>query len=246
MNISRRDIESQFERVVRDGWLHFFAVNALLAETTTAHLLAIGSRETNLQNIRGDYRGGRYHGFGVMQVDIGTDPEFARNWKPSDVEGSIRRGTEIYLEKVRDTKASVGKRVSVRGRAFTGRAVEPDDLRRIATAAYNCGRWAHYHFTLGQHVDSTTTGKDYSRDVYDRAIEFADLLADVGSQPDAPSREICLQGKYARNSHKRRFGIEGVPHCHLPFGAAQETQETLQQADFERGPLAMPVPCKEF
>lgn len=238
MNATRKDIERQFTRIVAAGWLAWFQTAAKKSGTTTAHLLAIGSRETNLRNIRGDYRNGRYNGFGVMQVDIGTDPAYAQRWTPNAVEPSIRRGAEIYVSKVNDTKSCVGRRVTVRSRAFTGKAVEPDDLRRIATAAYNCGRWAHYHFSRGQHVDSTTTGRDYSRDVYDRAIEFADLLERSGLETDVVKTEIALQGKYARDAHRQRFGMAGIAsRIKLPSAASLEIDDELQHADYERDML---------
>ena len=240
MNCTRRDIENQFARVKKNGWLEWFQENAKKAGTTTAHLLGIGSRETNLKNIRGDFRGGEYHGFGVMQVDIGTDAEYVRTWTPDKVEPSVRRGTEIYLSKARDTRNCVGKRITIRNKSFSGQAVDDEDLRRIATAAYNCGRWAHYHFSKGNNVDSTTTGKDYSRDVYDRAIEFADILEKEGIEKNAVATELILQGKYARQADRDRFKskkivIAALPErFKLPVAESMEDEEVLSQADYER------------
>lgn len=241
MNATRHDLEIQFRRVVQNGWLAWFQREAKRAGTTTAHLLGIGSRETNLKNIRGDFRGGQYHGFGVMQVDIGTDPGYARHWTPQNVEPSIVRGIDIYLGKVADIRSCVGRRSIVRGRSFTGKPVDPEDLRRIATAAYNCGRWAHYHFSRGENVDSTTTGHDYSRDVYDRAVEFADLLTEGGYEKQATYDELSQQGKYARNEHVKRFYNEGprvtqlLPsRLQLPLGESQEAEDELAATDYER------------
>lgn len=203
MNITPKQIKSQYDRVKRDNWLPWFAEAAERASTTTAHFLAIGSRETNLRNIRGDFRNNRYNGFGVMQVDVGTDAEYAKNWKASDVEPSIRRGGEIYESKLDQVINGQGKSLTVKGKKFVGRKVQPDDARRIATSAYNCGLWAYFHFTNEAHIDSSTTGKDYSRDVYDRAIEFAALLESDGDA-GALAREIQLQGKYASDEAKSR------------------------------------------
>jgi hypothetical protein len=235
MNATRRDLEIQFRRVINRGWWNWFRKNAHRAGTTTSHLLAIGSRETNLQNIRGDFRDGKYHGFGIMQVDIGTDSEYARTWTADKVERGIDRGTDIFIGKVNDTRSCVGKKVLSRNKWFVGKAVEIDDLRRIATAAYNCGRWAHYHFSRGENLDSTTTGKDYSRDVYDRAIEFAELLEDGGYEENAVRLELRLQGKYARKAHLDRFGVEPeVERVKLPEAEPQESPEELERADYER------------
>lgn len=241
MNATRKQLEAQFQAVVRQGWLAWFQREARRAGTTTSHLLGMGSRETNLKNIKGDYRNGRYNGFGVMQVDIGTDPVYARTWTPDKVEPSIVRGVDIYLSKVVDTKWSVGKKVLARNRSFVGRMPEADDLRRIATAAYNCGRWAHYHFSRGTHMDSTTAGGDYSRDVYDRAVEFAEMLEHGGYEPNAIAAELTLQGKYARQSHRDRFRIVTNPRVNLPLDEPQEAAEMLEAADYGRDETAIDI-----
>lgn len=235
MNATRRDLEAQFNRVLQLGWLPWFQREAKRAGTTTSHLLGIGSRETNLKNIRGDFRNGHYNGFGVMQVDIGTDAAYARAWTPANVEPSIVRGVDIYLWKARDTKACVGKKTSIRSRSFVGRAVEADDLRRVSTAAYNCGRWGHYHFSRGEHVDSTTTGDDYSRDVYDRAVVFADILEERGLETMAVHQELALQGKYARSEARKQYGFEDLPErVKLAAGSPEEGQDELAAVDYER------------
>jgi hypothetical protein len=62
-----------------------------------------------------------YHGFGLMQVDIGTDPAFCNAWTPDNVQGSILCGCRI-LER---------KRIYLARKQCT-------DLKAIA-AAYNTG-----------------------------------------------------------------------------------------------------------
>jgi hypothetical protein len=116
MNISERDLRRQLERIRKDNWLAWFQESARRQGTTTAELLALGSRETNLKNIRGDFRGGVYHGFGVLQVDIGTDPDYCRNWTPKNVEPSIRRGSEILASKLTQVVKGQNKTLSVLAR----------------------------------------------------------------------------------------------------------------------------------
>lgn len=229
MDISPQDIARQYQKVKRRGWLPVFQREAKRAGTSTAHLLGIGSRETNLENIRGDFRGGIYHGAGVLQVDIGTDPEYVRTWTPDKWEGSVVRGTDILISKIDDTLKTQNKRVAVRGRSFVGKPVEADDLRRIATAAYNCGRWAYYHFSNGNNVDSSTTGGQYSRSVYDRAIGFAKLLEAEGIEPNALKQEIIYQGKYARDRHKQEAGFFYVDRVRMPAAPdASQTESSVQ------------------
>lgn len=224
--ISVSEIKRQYEKVKKRGWLPVFQREAKRVGTSTAHLLGIGSRETNLENIKGDYRNGRWNGFGPLQVDIGTDPEYARTWTSANWQQGVIRGADILIMKLEDVVRCGGRNVMVRKITFTAKKIDAaDDLRRIATAAYNCGRWAHYHFSKGQNVDSTTTGKDYSRDVYDRAFEFAKLLEADGLEPNAVKQEIIYQGKYARDRHKQEAGIFYAERVKLPQGEAQESRE---------------------
>lgn len=237
--ITHDQIRQQYEKVKRLGWMPWFEDEAERAGTTVAHLLGFGSRESNLTNLRGDFRGGRYHGYGPLQCDIGTYPEAPKVWSPQNAKPFIQKGVSIYISKVNDTKACVGRRTSVRAKSFTGAPVEPDDLRRIATAAYNCGRWAHYHFSRGENVDSTTTGREYSRDVYDRAIEFA-KLREADGEENALKQEIVLQGKYARDSVKKDAGIFYASRVKLPQAEPQEAAEELERADYEREEAVLP------
>lgn len=241
MAISAAEIKRQFNRAKTSNWLPWFQQAADRIGTSTAHLLAHGSRETNLKNIRGDFRGGIYHGFGVMQVDIGTDADYAKNWTSDKVEPSIRRGAEILSNKIDEIIAGQGKRLKVKGRAFIGKRVEDDDVRRIATAAYNCGMWAFFHFSRGENVDSTTTGHDYSRDVYDRAIEFAALLEEGGIEPGALKREVELQGKYARKSARERAGLPSIDRVSMPMGDAMDDQTELARVDYHVNPDGSPA-----
>lgn len=203
----------QFQRAIDYGWLPVFQREARRINETTAHLLAIGSRETNLKNIKGDYRSGVAHGFGIMQVDKGTDAHFAATWSAVNFEPGIVRGCDIYAQKREQVLKGQGRQLSVRnsrdGRSysFAGRAVASDDLRRIATAAYNCGLWAYYCFSKNKHIDSFTTGGDYGRDVYARAVIFAQLLEGVQLEPGAFKQEVERQGKYALDSDQRAAGL---------------------------------------
>jgi len=244
MDFTPQDIARQYQKVKRRGWLPAFQREAKRAGTSTAHLLGIGSRETNLENIRGDFRGGIYHGAGVLQVDIGTDPEYVRTWTPDKWERSVVRGTDILISKIDDTLRTQNRRVEVRGRSFVGKPVEADDLRRIATAAYNCGRWAYYHFSNGNNVDSSTTGGRYSRSVYDRASEFAKLLEADGVEPNAFKQEIIYQGKYARDRHKQEAGFYYVDRVRMPAapGASQaESSVTGRSQTSAAVPASIPA-----
>lgn len=207
--------QAQFKYAIDHGFLPVIQREAARIGETSAHVLAICSRETNVRNIRGDFRDGQYHGFGLMQVDRGTDPHFAATWSETNFEAGVIRGCEIYAQKCADVAAHQGKQLEIRRRGktyqFTGRQVERDDIRRIGTAAYNNGRWPEYAFARNQHIDSYTTGGDYGRDVYQRAIIFAVLLEQSGIEPGAFKREIEAQGDYALAVHQQAAGVQPTP-----------------------------------
>jgi soluble lytic murein transglycosylase-like protein len=160
MRSSATDLRKQFDAAAEKGWLQYFECAAQQYAFDVALLLAIASRETNVRNIRGDWRDGAYHGYGLMQVDIQTDPEFCLAWTPEDVKGSVLRGAAI-LDSKRKYLAQKGI----------------TDLRAIA-AAYNTGEGnVTRSVVAGLDPDRTTTGKDYGKDVVDRMKAFSRLLA---------------------------------------------------------------------
>lgn len=237
MDISLKDLKSQYSRVKKAGWLPIIARAAELSGSTTAHWLAFGSRESNLKNIRGDFRNGIWNGFGPVQVDVGTDPLFARNWSAGSldsIERGFKRGAEIYNLKKNQIINGQGKKLKVRSKNFTGKKpVAADDLRRLSTAAYNSGLWSYYHWSFGENCDSTTTGKDYSRDVYDRAVEFAALLEADGSEPNALAKEVRLQGKYTTKDALKRAGLnENRKLLSLPKAEPMDAEENLRRASY--------------
>lgn len=159
MSWKKEDLAAQYARVKAAGWLDYFSQSADTHNFDMEELLAIGSRETSLQNIKGDFRGGIYHGYGVMQVDISTDPDFCHTWTPDKVQASIERGTQILA----------GKRAYLAQHHVT----DPKDY----FAAYNCGQGVVAFAALHhQDPDIHTTGGDYGRDVCARRDIFAGLL----------------------------------------------------------------------
>jgi len=72
MNITRRQLRDQYNRVVRLGWLPFFeeaAKTITKGYYDTADLLGISSRETNLDPKWLTKAGDGGNGFGLMQAD---------------------------------------------------------------------------------------------------------------------------------------------------------------------------------
>lgn len=162
-NWTENDLKKQYDSAKQNGWLAHFEDAAQQHDFSVELLLAISSRETNLKNIKGDFRDGIYHGYGVMQVDIGTDPAFCKAWTPEKVRESVQGGCRILA----------GKRAYLAKKQCT-------DLRAIA-AAYNTGEGnVSRSLANGRDPDSTTTGRNYGTDVLARMEVFKRLL---GEQP---------------------------------------------------------------
>ena len=160
MSITPAQLSAEFEAVVKNGWLPFFMAAAQKYGFPPPLLLAIGSRETNLTNIKGDFRNGVWHGYGIMQVDIGTDPAFCKGWNPAMVAESIDEGTFILSQK--------------RQQLDDANIFDP----RALAASYNAGASAVIRaLAAGRDCDATTTGRNYGADVMERATGFASLMA---------------------------------------------------------------------
>jgi hypothetical protein len=159
-NWTNADLTRQVNHATASGWIPFFDAAAKQYDFDTDFLLAIASRETNLLNIKGDFHDGAYHGFGIMQVDVGTDPDFCASWTPDMVEPSIQAGTKILG----------GKRDSLEAKNIT-------DPKAIA-ASYNTGASNVIHsIANGFDPDRTTTGHDYGSDVMARMAVITGLRA---------------------------------------------------------------------
>ncbi|HTP30596.1 MAG TPA: hypothetical protein VMJ75_00390 [Candidatus Acidoferrales bacterium] len=157
-NWTETDLTRQLKHATASGWIPHFDAAAQQNNFDTEFLLAIASRETNLLNIKGDFHDGAYHGFGIMQVDVGTDPAFCASWTPDQVEASVQRGTQVLA----------GKREALAAKGIT-------DPKAIA-AAYNTGQGNVIRsLASGADPDRTTTGHDYGSDVMARRDVFVKL-----------------------------------------------------------------------
>jgi hypothetical protein len=189
-------LSTQYARAKRNGWLPFYRDAAAKFNFTTEDLLGKDSRESNLNNIKGDYHDGVYHGFGLPQLDIGSHRKFIESGQWQDVAKVVMKGAEALAEK-RDqiVKASKMKTVTIKFRSgktvkFTPKPFNDDELRQMTLAAYNCGLASYYHFSLGHDIDAGTTGKNYSADIIERSKDFADLMARDHFGATANDREV--------------------------------------------------------
>jgi hypothetical protein len=184
MGATKAQLKTQFERAKRLGWLPHFEEAAAKYGFEPAFLLAIGSRETNLDPkwLRNAGDGGR--GFGLMQVDVGTDIDWIKTGKWKDAREGILRGALVLSQKRTQLKGykpgtPVKARDSQSKRWYSTPAVaiKKGDYEKVLAGMYNGGSWPVYHYSKGRGSDYGTTGKDYGADVVARAAVFAQLLA---------------------------------------------------------------------
>ena len=175
-------ISLAFQRCEQLGWTVHFEKAAEVNSFDPELLISIGYRETNLNPKYLKVAGDNGHGYGLMQIDIRSYPQWvnAGNWK--DAKACIDKGAEVLASK-RDaiTEASGKTGIKIKDHAentytFDGKPISGLDLLRVTVAAYNCGMWAYYHYSKGHDVDRGTTGQDYSKDVLKKAIRFKQLL----------------------------------------------------------------------
>lgn len=192
--ISIGRLERQFTRARDKGWLPHFYEAAEIHGFEPELLLAIASRETNLDLVWLTKPGDNGNGFGLMQVDAGTDRDFARSGKWKDARLGILRGAEILAEKRErifkalgqgfvSVKDRSGKSYQIMGNPVSRAAIESDQetFYQILAASYNSGDWAVYHYLKRRDPDFGTTGGDYGADVVERADYFAKRLDYIGA-----------------------------------------------------------------
>lgn len=180
--ITAAEARRQYDRAKRLGWIPMFAAAAAMRPwCTTADLMAIGSRESNLDPRYLSQSGDHGNGFSIMQIDKRYFPDWvaAGGWR--DAEQSIEKGAQVLTQKRAEIIKRLGHVTTWRTSKgtpmkFTGAPFTDAQLHRISIAAYNSGIAAYHHFSVSHDPDRGTTGKDYSRDVLARSALFNQLL----------------------------------------------------------------------
>lgn len=191
--ISASEARRQYDRAKRLGWIPLFAKAAASRPwCTTADLMGIGSRETNLDPRYLTHPGDHGNGFSIMQIDKRYFPDWVATGGWRDAEQSIEKGAQVLTQKRAEIIKSLGHVKTWRTSKgtpmrFTGAPFTDAQLHRISIAAYNAGIAAYHHFSIARDPDKGTTGKDYSRDVLARSALFDHLLKTDGvTAPTAP------------------------------------------------------------
>ena len=178
MNISRDQVREQMRRVVERGWWPFIegAIDTYFPQGPFDEydLFGIGSRETNWDPRYLSEPGDNGNGFGLLQVDRRTAPQWVASGAWKDARRGIMKGASILRAKYDQAYDLQGKAIVAKTRAgesfsVTAKRLTPAELKRVAVASYNSGLWALYHVSKGRHPDRGTTGGDYGTDVLERA-----------------------------------------------------------------------------
>jgi hypothetical protein len=185
VNLTRSQLKTQYERAKRLGWIPHFvdAAKKTKGFFDVADLMAIGSRETNLDPKWLTKPGDHGNGFGLMQADKRSFPQFTKSEAWKDARQGILFGAEVLMNKWHDIQTGIGVKRGVysskskKTSYFVGKDVgRGTEAQQVTIAAYNNGRWPHYAVTNGKDPDTYTTGKDYSSDVISRAAVLREWL----------------------------------------------------------------------
>jgi hypothetical protein len=236
MNATRSQIITQYERAKRLGWIpHFLAAEKQHTKGyfDAADLMGIGSRETNLDPKWLKKAGDGGHGYGLMQADDRSFPGWIATGEWHNAESGIHKGAEILMMKWRDMEACVGKRVTVKGKGFTGPKLYGFKAQQAVISSYNCGRWALYAAANGKDVDAYSTGHDYSLDVITRARIFRELLTRDKQVSAVESAPQVIPPKSLDNQSVQNPSVTGQPPI------SQEVQQAIVAPPIADGPVTV-------
>lgn len=170
--MNKKPAQEQIARLKIQGCWDAIEASAGKHNLPLAFVCAICSRETNCDNKLGDFRGGVYHGVGVMQIDI--QHEIARvaiadrTWKEHP-EPLIEFGCALLATTLRQIKTH-------------DPALNEEGWLKFTAAAYNAGWGGAIRGHNEGDCDRYTTGHNYGHDVLQRMDAFQRAL-EAGPRP---------------------------------------------------------------
>jgi peptidoglycan hydrolase-like protein with peptidoglycan-binding domain len=155
MKVSTNELNQQVSRARSRGWTGVIAKAEKQHELPQGLLLALASRETNMEDIVGD--GG--HGRGLFQID----DRFWGDWLAKN--GAPRPGTTPRLNAAADFAANM----LASNIAFARKnGVGANDVLKFACSAYNAGQGGALSGFRKGDSDLNTANNDYGGDVLER------------------------------------------------------------------------------
>lgn len=211
---TRQSLRAELGRARSAGWEACCFEAETRAELPRGLLLAIASRETDMNDVVGD--GG--HGRGLFQIDDRSHTSFLAKHGASGPGGKppVKEAAKYAAQLVRDN-LEFGSRKGVPER----------DRLKFALSAYNAGPGGALKGWEAGDSDARTTGADYGRDVLARFAHFQALLGDAPVMLKRGSRgqrvdelKAKLAGWYERHAPGEwdRLGVKPGPF----FGARLE------------------------
>lgn len=241
MNLTRQQLKAQFDRAVKLGWLPYFEEAAKITKGyfDVADLMAIGSRETNLDPKWLKRKGDNGHGAGLMQIDDRSFPEFTNSTKWQDARLGILYGAKVLMEKWRDYADNIGKRLRVKGKTYTAKPASGQVAQHIVISSYNCGRWSQYAYANGQRIDRYTTGHDYGADVMERAAVIRGWLTNSAAGVTMPVQEnpkaaLAATGASSPTSEVLQTGLPAINAPAADIPPPEQTQPSVTNTVVEQ------------
>lgn len=157
-------------------------IAGLICRETGFLILRYANKGLGLDEIavrmKGDYgkRAGepapRYHGYGFVQIDTGSYPEFINDTPLSDYKAYLKKAIDVLEE----------KRSSITRAGFNADNLGDEYFLRAILAAYNSGQGRVIRsLSLGRDVDVTTYQGDYSKEVIKFRYEYWDMFGTVNN-----------------------------------------------------------------
>jgi peptidoglycan hydrolase-like protein with peptidoglycan-binding domain len=180
MKINKTDLKRQVKLAESRGWLVICRQAEERHQLPTGLLLAIASRETNMEDIVGDAG----HGRGLFQIDDRAHGDWLAQ------HGAGASGAKPPLSDAAEYAAALLDSNRAYGRK---KGIGAANLLKFAVSAYNAGGGGALagHQESGD-SDARTTGRDYARDVLER---LASIRGDGGNGAGVPAgAEILRRG----------------------------------------------------
>jgi peptidoglycan hydrolase-like protein with peptidoglycan-binding domain len=155
MNVRVDQLAEQVNRARTRGWAPIMRSAEVRHNLPAGLLLAVASRETDMEDVVGD----KGHGRGIFQID----DRFHADWLAAH--GAPGRTTTPRLEDAADFAASMLASNLVFAKQH---GVPARDRLRFACSAYNAGAGGALEGQQSGDCDRKTTGGDYGRDVLER------------------------------------------------------------------------------
>ncbi|RWH65942.1 N-acetylmuramoyl-L-alanine amidase [Mesorhizobium sp.] len=204
-----KHLKAQYERAKSNGWIQPFKDEAKRRGFSPAVIMAIASRETNMRNIIGDSG----HGYGIMQIDDRSFPDWVNSGAWRDANLGIAKGALVLGDKRNQVEEGRGKKLKFGSSSFVGAVFNRDQLLRITIAAYNSGLKAYYHFSTSGNPDQGTTGRDYSVDVLNRAKYF-DAFLGLSGNLKMPRRQLTSSAERILEAISESADVGNLDHVY--------------------------------